>query len=106
MPPWHRWDGEDLILLLRVQPRASRDEVAGPLGDRLRVRIAAPPVDGKANAHLLRFLAQRFRVPATDVRLERGETGRDKQVRIRGAGRRAGPLTEAEAEWINFFQTD
>ena len=83
MPAWCRWDGEDLILALRVQPRASRDELAGPHGERFRVRIAAPPVDGKANAHLLRFLADCFGVPVADARLERGETGRDKQVRIR-----------------------
>ena len=82
MPAWCRWDGEDLVLALRVQPRATRDELAGPHGDRFRVRVAAPPVDGKANAHLLRFLAGCFDVPVADVVLERGETGRDKQVRI------------------------
>ena len=106
MPPWHRWDGDDLILLLRVQPRAARDEIAGLHGDRLRVRITAPPVDGKANAHLVRFFADHFGVPVADVRLERGETGRDKQIRIRRPRRGAGPLTEAEADWTNFFQTD
>jgi hypothetical protein len=83
MPAWCRWDGEDLILALRVQPRASRDELAGPHGERFRVRITAPPVDGKANIHLLRFLADCFGVPVADACLERGETGRDKQVRIR-----------------------
>jgi uncharacterized protein len=82
MPAWCRWDGEDLVLALRVQPRATRDELAGPHGDRFRVRVAAPPVDGKANAHLLRFLAGCFDVPVADVVLERGEIGRDKQVRI------------------------
>lgn len=87
MPAWCRWDGEDLVLALRVQPRAARDELAGPHGDRLRVRITAPPVDGKANAHLLRFLAACFEVAAADVRLERGQAGRDKQVRIRRPGR-------------------
>lgn len=87
MPAWCRRDGEDLVLALRVQPRAARDELAGPHGDRFRVRITAPPVDGKANAHLLRFLARCFDVPVADVVLERGETGRDKQVRIRHPGR-------------------
>jgi hypothetical protein len=87
MPAWCRWDGEDLVLALRVQPRASRDELVGAHGERFRVRIAAPPVDGKANAHLLRFLAGCFAVPAADVRLERGESGRDKQVRIHRPGR-------------------
>jgi uncharacterized protein (TIGR00251 family) len=106
MPAWLRRDGDDLILLLRVQPRAARDEIAGPHGDRLRVRITAPPVDGKANTHLLRFLADRLGLPVADVRLERGETGRDKQVRIRRPAHSAGSLTEAEADWTNFFQTN
>ncbi len=83
MPAWCRRDGEDLVLALRVQPRAARDELAGSHGDRLRVRITAPPVDGRANAHLLRFLAGCFDVPTADAVLERGENGRDKQVRIR-----------------------
>jgi uncharacterized protein (TIGR00251 family) len=94
MPAWCRWDGEDLVLALRVQPRAARDELAGPHGDRFRVRITAPPVDGKANAHLLRYLARCFAVPAADIRLERGETGRDKQVRIRRPGQIPAALGE------------
>ena len=87
MPAWCRWDGDDLVLALRVQPRASRDELAGPHGERFRVRITAPPVEGKANAHLLRFLADCFGVPLAGVRLERGAAGRDKQVRIHRPGR-------------------
>ena len=83
MAAWYRWDGDDLVLALRIQPRASRDEFAGPYGDRLRVRITAPPVDGRANAHLLRFLGAGFGVPGANVWLERGESGRDKAVRIR-----------------------
>jgi hypothetical protein len=43
---WYRWDGDDLILSLKIQPKASRDELAEPLGDALKVRITAPPVDG------------------------------------------------------------
>lgn len=82
MASWYRWQGEDLLLILRVQPRASRDEIVGPHGDALKVRITAPPVDGKANAHLLRFLAKAFQVPAAAVRLVSGESGRDKRVVI------------------------
>lgn len=82
MAAWYRWQGEDLLLTLRIQPRASRDEIAGPYGDALKVRITAPPVDGKANAHLLRFLAGLFDVPASSVELISGETGRDKRVKI------------------------
>jgi uncharacterized protein (TIGR00251 family) len=81
-PAWFLWDGEDLVLRLRVQPKASRDEFAGPQEHSYRVRITAPPVDGKANAHLIRFLAKAFGVSRTSVTLESGETSREKRVRI------------------------
>lgn len=79
----YQWQGEDLLLVLRVQPRASRDEIVGPHGDSLKIRITAPPVDGKANSHLLKYLAKAFGVPRADVELVTGESGRNKQVRIR-----------------------
>jgi len=82
MSAWHRWDGADLLLTMRVQPRASRDELLPEQG-RLRVRITAPPVDGAANAHLQRLLADRFGVPPSRVELVRGTSGREKTVRIR-----------------------
>jgi uncharacterized protein (TIGR00251 family) len=81
MTEWHRWDGADLVLTLRVQPRASRDELRRD-GARLKARITAPPVDGAANAHLLRFLAAEFGVAPSRVELVRGATGREKVVRI------------------------
>lgn len=82
MPDWYRWDGEDLILDLHIQPRASRDAIAGEHGNRLKVRITAPPVEGKANRHLLKFLAGLFGVASRDVSLLSGDTGREKRVRI------------------------
>ncbi len=105
MAPWYRWDGDDLVLTLKVQPRASRDEFAGPHGERLRVRITAPPVDGRANAHLLRFLAAAFGVPTAGVRLEHGETGRDKVVRIVRPRRFPPAADKAEVEWTKIFET-
>ncbi len=54
---YYRWDGEDLILDCHLQPKASSDEFAGLHGDRLKIRLTAPPVEGKANAHLMAFLA-------------------------------------------------
>jgi len=75
---------------LWVQPRASRTAVVGLQGDAIKVRVAAPPVDGKANAELVRFLAKRLGVPRSAVDVVRGETGRRKTVRIAG-------LTAAEA---------
>ncbi len=70
------------MLTLHVQPGAKRTEVAGVHGDALKIRLAAPPVDGKANAALLRFLAAAFGVPQRAVTLVRGETSRQKTVRI------------------------
>lgn len=82
MSEWYHWEDEDLILSLRVQPKASRDQLAEIQGDRLRIRITAPPVDGKANKHLIAFLAKLFRVPKSAITLVAGETGREKRVRI------------------------
>lgn len=69
---------------VRVQPRASRTEVAGPHGDGVRIRLAAPPVDGAANAELRAFLAKELSVPSSAVRIVRGETSRSKLVEVRG----------------------
>lgn len=81
--PYGRWDGEDLILDCHLQPRASRDEFAGLQGERLKIRLSAPPVDGKANAQLQAFLAAAFGVAKRQVLLEAGESSRLKRVRIR-----------------------
>jgi uncharacterized protein (TIGR00251 family) len=80
--PWRREDGDALVLTLHVQPGAKRTEFVGVHGDALKVRLAAPPVDGKANAELLRFLADAFGVPVRQVTLVRGETARGKTVRV------------------------
>jgi uncharacterized protein (TIGR00251 family) len=80
-----RRDGADWILDLRVQPRASRSEFAGRMGERLRVRLNAPPVDGRANAELVEFIADSFGVPRASVSIEAGLSGRNKRLRVRGA---------------------
>lgn len=72
----------DLILDVHVQPRASRDEITGYHGERLKIRIKAPPVDGKANQYLIGFMADVFGVPKRNVELVAGETGRDKRLKI------------------------
>ena len=77
-----RWEDDDLLLSINVQPRASKDELAEILGDSLKVRITAPPVDGAANKHLIEFLAKVFKVSKSQVTLISGETGRDKRLRI------------------------
>ena len=77
---WRREENVDgqptLQLTLHVQPGASHTGVTGTHGDALKVRLAAPPVDGKANAELLRFLAEAFGVPRRNVTLVRGERSR------------------------------
>lgn len=75
------------MLELHVQPRAAQDAFAGVHGDRLKLRITAPPVDGKANEHLIGFLAKACGVPRRDVTLEQGEKGRDKRFRIHAPNR-------------------
>jgi uncharacterized protein len=79
-----RRDGTDWLLDVRVQPRASRNEFAGLRGERLRIRLHAPPVDGRANGALCEFLAAACDLPKSRVTLERGVTGRDKCVRLHG----------------------
>jgi uncharacterized protein (TIGR00251 family) len=83
LPGPARWEGSDLILHVQLQPRASRDEFAGIHGNALKIRLTAPPVDGKANAALVAFLAEAFGVAKRQVSLVHGETGRAKQLRIR-----------------------
>lgn len=80
---WFRWDGADLILQVQLQPRASADVLVGPLGEHLKIRLTAPPVDGMANDRLIAYLAKLFGVPKNQVVLEQGKTARRKVVRIR-----------------------
>ena len=80
---WYHWQGQDLILFLYLQPKASKDEFVASYGDdQYKIRITAPPLDGKANKHLIQFLAKQFKVPKKSVMIERGLTGRQKRVRI------------------------
>ena len=71
-------------LTLRIQPRASRDELAGRHGDAIRIRLTTPPVDGTANDALIRFLAERLGVPRRALTLVRGRAARDKSVDVEG----------------------
>jgi uncharacterized protein (TIGR00251 family) len=84
MPAWLREEGGALTLELLVQPRASRTRVVGEHDGRLKLQLAAPPVDGEANAALVAFLAGLLGVRKADVEVRRGETGRRKTVRLAG----------------------
>lgn len=86
-PVWARRDGDAWLLDLHVQPGAKTTQAVGEHGGRLKLKIAAPPVDNKANAHLLAWLADRLGVPKASVTLVRGETSRQKTVAVRGVER-------------------
>ena len=73
---------DGLVLRLYIQPKASRDSIIGLHGDELKVAITAPPIDGKANAHLVKYLAKQFKVAKSQVLVEKGELGRHKQIKI------------------------
>lgn len=77
-----QWQNDDLILSVRVQPRATSDTFAEHNDDFIKVRITAAPVDGKANKHLIAFLAKTFKVAKSSIQLLSGETGRNKRLLI------------------------
>jgi uncharacterized protein len=76
-----------LTFSIRVQPNASRSKIVGAHGDAVKVALAAPPVDGKANAECVRFLAEFFGVRRADVEIIAGLASRTKLVRVRGGAR-------------------
>jgi uncharacterized protein (TIGR00251 family) len=82
---WYRRDGETLTLTLHVQPGAKRNQVAGLHGDALKIRLAAPPSEGRANAAPLGFLAELFAVPLRDAQLRQGAQSRHKVVAVTGS---------------------
>lgn len=89
---FYRWQGSQLLLQLHLQPKAKKDEIVGPHGDALKVRITAPPVEGRANRHLLKQVAQWFGVKGSAVTLLRGENSRQKQLCIESPGNLPSPI--------------
>lgn len=79
---FYRWQGDDLVLNIVVQPKAGKNEIVGTLGNELKVRIKAPPVDGEANQALVKFLSKTFKVPKSSVDILSGDTGRHKRLLI------------------------
>jgi len=77
-----RWAGDDLLLRVKVQPKSSRNALGELFGDRLKVYLTAPPVDGKANAALVKQLAKEFKVAKGQITIQRGELGREKDLLI------------------------
>ncbi len=84
MTPWLRADGDGVMLTLHIQPGAKRTEVVGLHGEALKIRLASPPVDGKANDALLAFISGKVGAGRTAVELVSGQTSRSKRVRIAG----------------------
>lgn len=85
-----------MIVALHIQPGAKKTEVVGVHGEALKIRLAAPPVDGKANSALIEFLADLFELPKVRVTLVSGQTSRAKRVALSGVSlaEAAGRLTK------------
>lgn len=84
MPAFLRPQADGLLLSVKLQPRASADEIGEALGNELRVKVTAPPVDAAANEALLRLLAQELHCPRNRVDLVRGHTSRHKTIKLYG----------------------
>ena len=84
------------MLDLHVQPGAKKSEVVGLHGDALKLRIASPPIDGRANAALVAFLSDALDVPKQSLAVVKGETSRRKTVRVADPGADPGRLIQSE----------
>lgn len=82
MGNFYNWQDGDLILNCHLQPKASNDAIVGLYGESVKIRITSPPIEGKANAHLVKFLAKQFGVAKSSVSIISGELGRQKRVAI------------------------
>jgi uncharacterized protein (TIGR00251 family) len=96
MPGFYTWDGADLILSVRVQPRASHNELSTVSANAIKVRLTAPPVDGKANTALKKLLAKAFGVAPSTIELLSGESSRDKRLLIPSPSRLPGNIKEQQ----------
>ena len=80
---FYEWRGDDLVLNVRVQPKASREKLgAGTDDGRIKIYLTAPPVDGKANGALRKFLGKLFKTPPSAIEILSGQSDRNKRLRI------------------------
>ena len=88
MPPatFLRETSGGTLLSVKLQPRASKNEICAPLGDELKIKVTAPPVDAAANQALVEFLAEQLDCPRGKVELVRGHTSRHKTIKLHGLG--------------------
>ena len=98
LPGFLRVQTDAVLLSVKLQPRASADEICEPLGNELRIRVTAPPVDAAANESLLRLLSKVMDCPRSQVQLVRGQTSRHKVLKLYGlkAEEIAAKLSRAE----------
>jgi uncharacterized protein (TIGR00251 family) len=83
------WEVKDSILKVYLQPRSSRDEIIGPYRDGIKVKVTAPPAEGKANEALLQLLAKELNVTPSRIEIIKGHHSREKTLRISNSN----PLT-------------
>ncbi len=75
---------DGVVIEVMVQPRASRDQIVGLHGDAIKIRLTAPPAEGKANAALIAFLSKKLGVPKSSITILRGKAGRRKSITVSG----------------------
>lgn len=93
---WYEINRDGVVIRVHAQPGARRTEVVGLHGDCLKLRLASPPVDGKANACLIEFLARRLRVKRAQITITRGMGSRRKTVLVVAVGLQPAALLEQE----------
>ncbi len=79
--------GSGVTIRVRVNPRSSSAQIAGPKGDRLGIRLTSPPVEGRANEELVRLLAKKLRVPRSSITILTGHSSREKVLFVEGVAR-------------------
>ena len=84
LPGFLRVQSDGVVLCAKVQPRASRNEIGEPLGDELKIKVTAPPVDAAANEAVVRLLAETLDCARNRIELQRGQTSRHKTFKLRG----------------------
>jgi uncharacterized protein (TIGR00251 family) len=77
---------EEVIFKVYLHPKSSKNEILGPFRDGIKVKITAPPVEGKANEGLIRLLAKQWGIPASQIEIVRGHHSRDKTLKVSGQG--------------------
>lgn len=84
LPVWLKGDAQNAVISLHIQPGAKKTEIVGEHGTALKIRLAAPPVDGKANEALIAYLAEVLNIPKKRLELLTGSSSRSKRVQVLG----------------------